>query len=659
MTEIDRLRSEAAGLHRAGQLDAAERLYQQILSLDTADISARHMLGVLRLQQARAWEALVLLTAAAAESPGDADIRTHHALALHELGRHAEALADFDRALSLAPRHPATLLYRGNLLLAMNHPAEALQNYDKLTGITPHNAEAWFRRGHALWQMDRAEDAAASYGRAASLDPNHFGAQFNRATVLMRLGRFDEAFAAYEKAGQLSPTHPYLLGSAAGAILSSCDFSRWNVFRDRLIDAVNARTAVVAPLTILSFTDDPAMHRAAAEHFVNSQVPPPSEPLWTGGHYSHDRIRIAYISSDFHQHATADLMAGLFEAHDRNRFEITALSFSRDDASPMRSRLLKAFDRFIDIRDCTDAQAAALLREAEIDIAVDLKGHTENSRPGILSHRPCPVQVQYLGYPGTIGAPWLDYILADATVLPFDQKSFYSEHVVHLPYCYQVNDSKRAIGVAPSRARMGLPGDGFVFCCFNAAWKIAPGFFEIWMRLLKAVPGSVLWLLDDNDAANRNLRAAACARGVDPTRLVFAPRISSLDHLARHACADLFLDTLPYNAHTTASDALWTGLPIVTCMGRAFPGRVAASLLKAVGLPELVAHSVEEYETLALALARDPARLAAMRARLAANRNTVPLFDTGLFCRHIEAAFETMLERSRHGEVPRNYTIPA
>lgn len=652
------LRDEGIALHRAGRLPEAEQFYRRCLERNPRDIDARHMLGVLRLQQGRAEEALALIAAVLADAPDQPDIHAHHALVLHELGRHAEALAGFDKALYLSPGHPAALLYRGNLLLAVNRAAEALETYDRLVALTPQNVEAWFRRGHALFQLDRADDAAASYERATTLDPQHFGARFNRATVLMRLGRFGEAFAAYEQAALLSPDHPYLLGSTAGAVLSGCDLARWNDYRGRLTVAV-AKRAVVAPLTVLSFTGDPALHRAAAENFIASQVPPPATPLWTGRHYDHDRIRIAYLSSDFHQHATADLMAGLFEAHDRRRFEVAALSFSRDDASPMRARLLKSFDRFIDVRGHTDAEAAALLREAEIDIAIDLKGHTENSRPGILSHRPCPVQVQYLGYPGTIGAPWLDYILADATVLPFDQQKFYSEKIVHLPHCYQVNDSIRVIGPPPSRTEVGLPPGAFVFCCFNAAWKVAPDMFDIWMRLLKAVPGSILWLLDDNATATANLKAAASARGVDPARLVFAPRMPSADHLARHACADLFLDTLPYNAHTTASDALWTGLPLVTCMGNAFPGRAAASLLTAIGLPELITTSLADYESLALALARDRDRLTALRDRLAAKRSTAPLFDTNLFRRHIEAAYETMLDIARRGETPRNCTIPA
>jgi predicted O-linked N-acetylglucosamine transferase (SPINDLY family) len=321
--------------------------------------------------------------------------------------------------------------------------------------------------------------------------------------------------------------------------------------------------------------------------------------------------------------------------------------------------MIKAFDRFEDVGALDDAIVARLLRDWECDIAIDLKGHTEGARPAILAHRPCPVQVNYLGYPGTIGAPWLDYIIADATVLPFADQPFYSEKIVHLPRCYQPNDRARAIAPdIPTRAETGLPADGFVFCSFNAAWKITPAMFAVWMRLLIAVPGSVLWLLEDNADMPGHLRAAACVHGIDPARLVFAPRAAPAAHLARHRLADLFLDTSPYNAHTTASDALWAGLPLLTCKGTQFDGRVAASLLETVGLPELITASLAEYEALALTLAQAPGRLAALRARLAANLPASPLYDIGGFRQSLEAAYLHMLEMSRAGRAPESFTVP-
>jgi predicted O-linked N-acetylglucosamine transferase (SPINDLY family) len=654
--KIERLRATATELHRGGRLDDAERLYQSILALHSRDLEARHMLGLLRLQQGRVEEALTMLAGLAAEAPGDAEIGTHHGLVLHELGRHDQALGELDRALALKPGNAMTLLYRGNVLAESGAPARALEDYDRLVALTPAHDEAWVRRANALWRLDRFDAALDSYARALNLNPRHVAARFNGAMVLLKLERYDEALAAFEDVRALSPGHRHALGGCASAVLGGADLVRWEQYRALVLDAVRTRGAVIAPLAFLPFCDDGELRRRCAETFVADRVPQPGSALWSGEPPAHQRVRIAYLSSDFHQHATAELIVGLIERHDRAQFEVTAISFSRDDAGPMRRRLVKAFDHFMDVRQMTDGAVARLLRDGAFDIAIDLKGHTEGARPGILAHRPCPVQVNYLGYPGTV-APWLDYVIADATVLPFAQQPDYSEAIIHLPCCYQANDGARGIGKASTRAEAGLPDTGFVFCSFNAAWKITPAIFDIWMRLLKAVPGSVLWLLDDNAVATYNLRAAATAREVDPASVIFAPRVAPADHLARHRLADIFLDTLPYNAHTTASDALWAGLPVVTCLGAAFDGRVAASLLVTVGLPELVTQSLRDYEVLALALASDPARLAALRETLSRNRNQSPLFDTDRFRRNIETAYLRMLDIHRGGEPVRSFSV--
>ncbi len=657
---IEQLRAQAQACQSAGRLEEAEQLCRRILDIVPGDLEARHMIGVLRLQQGRAEDALQIIAPLAAEAPGHADIRTHHGLALQFLGRLDEALADFDAALALKPDNGLTLLYRGNLLLDAGRPADALASYDRLLAIAPGYDEAWFRRGGALWLLDRFEDALASYRKALEINPSRFGAAFNSGTALLKLERYDEALAAFERAAALAPDHRYVPGAIAGAVSGGCDLARWEDARAGVIAAVKNRSGVIAPLTFLPYCDDGDLRRACSTAFAADRAPQTDRALWTGERYSHDRIRLAYLSSDFHQHATAELIAGVIESHDRAQFEVTAISFSRDDGSPMRARIVKAFDRFEDVRAVSDGDVAGFLRAQEIDIAVDLKVHTEGARAGILAHRPCPVQVNYLGYPGTLGAPWLDYIIGDAVVLPFGDQDFYSEKIVHLPHCYQANDARRAIAdTAASRAESGLPERGFVFCCFNAAWKITPAIFDVWMRLLKAVPHSVLWLLEDNEAMTRNLRAAASARGVDAARLVFAARLPPAMHLARHRLADLFLDTLPYGAHTTASDALWTGLPLLTCLGKQFDGRVAASLLQTIGLPELVTPSLADYEALALSLARDPQMLAGLRARLAANRLTGPLYDAARFTRSIEAAWRRMMETSRQGRKPESFTVPA
>jgi protein O-GlcNAc transferase len=363
-------------------------------------------------------------------------------------------------------------------------------------------------------------------------------------------------------------------------------------------------------------------------------------------------------TTGFRVHPLSFLTAGLFERHDRARFETIAVSLGPDTPTPIRSRVQAAFERFIDVRPSTDREVARMLVEWEVDIAVDLNGFTANARTGIFGLRPAPVQVSYLGYPATMGAPYIDYIVADDEVIPPEHRPYYTEKIVYLPDTYQVSDCDRRIAErTPTRAELGLPEQGFVFCCFNNNYKITPTMFDGWMRLLAKVEGSVLWLFEGNAAVSRNLRREAAARGIAPERLVFAQRVALDEHLARHRRADLFLDTLPYNAHTTANDALWAGLPVLTCRGTTFAGRVAASLLRAIGLPELITGSLPEYEALALQLATDSALLAGIRDRLARHRDRYPLFDTDRFRRHLEAAYVEMWERYQRAEPPASFAV--
>ena len=381
-------------------------------------------------------------------------------------------------------------------------------------------------------------------------------------------------------------------------------------------------------------------------------------PLWAGETWKNEKIRIAYVSCGFHKHPTAYLTAELLEIHDRSRFEIIGVSMGPDDGSEIRARLIRAFDQFHDVRSKSDPEAAQLLHDLRVDIVVDRSGYTTNARPGIFIARAAPIQVNYIGFPGTLGAKHYDYILADETVLPFDRQPFYTERIVHLPNSYLVNDTKHSVSAeTPTRQEAGLPEQGFVFCCFNNTYKFTPPVFDIWMRLLAQVEGSVLWLFRERDAAETNLRREAAARGIDPARLIFARRVPLEDHLARHRLADLFLDTLPYNAHTTAADALSMGLPVVTCLGKSFAGRVAASLLRAVGMPDLVTSSLGEYEELILRIARDPALLQELRDRLQRNKASYPLFDSDLYRRNIKSAYVTMWETWQRGEAPASFAV--
>ena len=537
---------------------------------------------------------------------------------------------------------------------------QALANYNQAIAIKPDDARAFYNRGNALKELKRFDEAREDYDQAISLKRDFAADAFdNRGAVLAELGRFDEALASYNQAIALVPDHKFAFSGSADCAIKQCDWTRRDELSDALRRHVIERKSRISPFLLLGLSDDAALHRSCAMYYVQDRFGPAPQRLRSGAIRRNDKIRIAYLSSDFRRHAVAYLVAELFERHDRAKFEVLGVSFGADDGSDMRSRLMAGFDRFIDVGTQTDQEVARLINDLQVDIAVDLNGHTQDARLGILAFRPAPIQVSYLGYPGTTGADFIDYIIADATVLPFDQQPHYTENIVHLPDCYQANDRQRPIAsYTPTREELGLPAEGLVFCCFNNIWKIAPPVFDVWMRLLNAVEPSVLWLANANDAAVENLKRAAAAQGVDPMRLVFAPRVDRLeDHLARHRVADLFLDTLPYNAHTTASDALWAGLPVLTCRGNAFAGRVAASLINAVGLSELATESLAEYEALALRLATDASLLRGLRKRLERNRLEFPLFDTDRFCRNIETAYTTMWEFWQRGEKPRSFSV--
>jgi predicted O-linked N-acetylglucosamine transferase (SPINDLY family) len=427
----------------------------------------------------------------------------------------------------------------------------------------------------------------------------------------------------------------------------------------QLKDGVRRGLPLAEPFAMTALSQDPQEQLLCARTYREHDVTR-SAPVWHGERYRHGRIRVAYLSSDFREHAVAYCIAELIELHDRAKFEIIGASLGVDDGGPTRARLVRAFDRFIDVRPLSDPQAAQRLREAEVDIVIDLMGYTRGGKPGILAHRPAPVQAGYLGFPGTVGAEFLDYIIADGYVLPEADEAFFSEKVVRLPDSYQVNDRRRDIAARVyARTEVGLPEHGFVFASFNNSHKISPGLFDVWMRLLESVPGSVLWLFADNEAAERNLRKEARARGVAAERIVFASRVPASEYRARCRLADLCLDTLPYNGHGTTGDMLWCGVPVLTCEGTAFPGRVGGSLLRAVGLPELIAADPGQYEAKALELAGDRPRLAALRAKLERNRHSAPLFDTDRFRLHIESAYTTMWEIAHRGEAPRSFSVPA
>jgi protein O-GlcNAc transferase len=628
--------------------------YDQALAIKPGYFEVLNNRGAVLEQLNRCEEALTSYDQALAIKPDHVVVLNNRGNVLQKLERQEEALTSYDQALAIKPDHVEVLNNRGNVLRRLRRLEEALTSYDKALALKPEHIHALNNSGVVLDELNRWDEALKRYDQALAIKPNEAEALYKRGIVLLKLKRHDEALMSYHHALEAKPDHPYAFSALARSALHACDWTLTAKLADKLVAHVMDRTAIVDPFTLFGYRHDPLLQLECAKSFALHTIPVLPQPLYTGTIWRHDKIRIAYLSSDFRKHATAILMVGLIELHSRSRFEVLGISLGPDDGSDMRSRLAKAFDQFHDVRRVGDREVAKLLNEIQVDIAIDLNGYTTGCRPGILAHRPAPIQVNYLGFPGTMGVDFIDYVIADRIVLPLDQQPYYTEKIVHLPDCFQVNDSSRRIAVrAPTRQEVGLPDQGFVFCCFNNNWKITSSVFDVWMRLLRSVKGSVLWLLRDNEVALRHLRKEASARGVDPARLVFAGIINHDLHLARHRLADLFLDTLPVNAGTTASDALWAGLPVLTCRS----GRIASSLLHAVGLADMVTNNLQDYEALALRLAGDPSHLRAIRRKLEQNRKSYPLFDTERFRDHIEAAYMQMWELWQCGESPRTFSV--
>lgn len=645
-------------LNALKRFDEALASFERAIALKPDHAEACNNRGNAFQSLKRYGEALTSFERAIALKPDHAEAYSNLGIALLNLKRIDEALASFERVIALKPNDPDACNNRGNALKNLNRLDEALASYERAIALKPDHAEAYGNRGNALKYLGRLDEALVSYEYAIALKPDFADAHNNRGNALKNLKRLGEALADYERAIALKPDYEFLPGQIAYLRMQLGDWSSLEQDLKALRDGLAAGEGVTHAFPMLALIDDPSLHRRAAEIFARSKAKPASLLSALPHPAPAARTHIAYLSADFHDHATAYLMAELFEGHDRNRFELTAVSFGPDKSDRMRQRVSAAFDRFIDARAMSDAEVARRCRELGVHIAIDLKGYTQDSRPGILAERCAPIQINYLGYPGTMAAPFIDYIVADRTLITEADLGDYSEKVIWLPDSYQVNDRQRPIAdKAFTRAECGLPETGFVYCCFNNNYKITPATFDGWMRILALVPDSVLWLFEDNPWVVANLRREASRRGIAPERLIFAGRMPLPEHLARHRLADLFIDTLPYNAHTTASDALWAGLPVLTCMGRSFAARVAASLLKAVGLPELITTTQEDYENMAVALANDPERLAAIKTRLQDNRLTHPLFDSQRFTRNLERAFERVMERHWAGLEPEHMMI--
>ncbi|OGB34777.1 MAG: acetylglucosamine transferase [Burkholderiales bacterium RIFCSPLOWO2_12_FULL_61_40] len=610
---------QAIELQTRGDIAGATLLFQEVLAVDTHNAHCLYSLGLIALN--------------AGELPDALDL----------CSRGVQATPQF------APLH----YLRGAVLQAMGNKEEALRSYDAALEIDPQSQEVLLNSGALLRSMFRHKDALERFNKILAINPSHVAALGNCGIMLTEFKQSEQAIAMFEQLLRIKPDFDYAPGLLFYERMHICDWKGHDTLGRDIVEGVRSGKRVCKSLAFMSLSDEARDHQIAAQIFATHHNPGRTTALWTGERYRHQKIRLAYVSPDLREHPVGHLMAGVFEQHDKSRFETIAISLGIDDQSRLRARMLKAFDQFIDARDMSSVQIAQLMRSLEVDIAVDLGGYTSDTRTDIFSYRPAPVQVNYLGYPGTMGVDYFDYILADRHIIPPGQQQFYNEKVAYLPDTYLPTDNSVQISPrTPSRSECGLPETGVVFCSFSHDYKISPPVFDVWMRLLAQVPGSVLWLMSRGELAQRNLRQEAQARGVDPTRLVFADRVPLVeDHLARYRQADVFLDTHPYNAHTTAADALMAGLPVVSYMGNSFPSRVAGSLLHAIGMPELATHSLADYEALALQLAQEPTLLADCKAKLVNNQAHFSLFDTQGFCFNLEAAYIAMWRAQQLGGV--------
>ena len=546
---------------------------------------------------------------------------------------------------------------RGTELLDHKQFNAAIACFEKAIRLNPGNADAYVNRGVALQELRRLDEALESYNGAIRLNPGDEDAYVNRGTVLKELKRLNEALASYKRAIQLNPEVDYLLGNLINTKMHLCDWDSLNILINQLIEKnlQNQKTSV--PFTTLALIDNLKFHQQSAKIYADTRYPKNKILPSLTKYPKHQQIRIGYFSADFREHPVSYLTAELFELHNRDQFEIIAFSFGGNTQDRIRKRLENAFDQFLDVKDKTDQEITALARKMEIDIAIDLGGFTKGSRTNIFAMRAAPIQLSYIGYLGSMGAEYYDYLIADPTIIPQGYEQYYSEKIAYLP-SYQVNDTKLEISEKIfTRSELGLPIDGFVFCCFNSVYKITPSTFDSWMRILLAVQGSVLFLLDANETATNNLNKEANARGISSDRLIFGKSLPRPEYLARYRIPELFLDTLPYNAGTTASDALRMGLPVLTLMGESFASRMAASLLNAVRLPELITENQEAYESLAIELATNPQKLEAIKNKLVNNLPTSPLYNTKLFTQQIESAYQTMYQRYQNDLPPDHIKI--
>jgi len=568
------------------------------------------------------------------------------------------AIDFINKAIKINPKFYENYNEKGNAYFKLKKHHAALECYDKATDINPKYFDAFYNKGVILHELKKLEEAIENYNKALSINENHTFSLNNKGFALQQLKKFDEALSSYNKVLKIDPNFNFLLGKIIHTKSLLCNWDSFEKDLKNLKKEINNNRISTLPFVTLSLYDIPELHKKTAEIWIKKNFENKKILKTLPKYKKNNKIKVGYYSADFHNHATSLLIAEMLELHDKSKFEIFGFSFGPDKNDSMRKRVSKCFKKFLDVRLSSDDEIVKLSRNLKIDIAIDLKGITTDERFGIFINRCAPIQVSFLGYPGTSGANFIDYIIADKVLITKKNEKYFTEKIIYMPNSYQPNDSTKKISnKILNKENFNLPKNSFVFCCFNQNYKITPNIFDIWMKLLKNKKKSVLWLIKDSEKGALNLKKEAKKRGISPDRIIFANRMSVSDHLARHKLADLFLDTFPYSAHTTCSDALWSGLPIVTLMGNSFASRVGGSLLKAIGLKDLITKNITTYENLILKLANDPKKLKNIRKKLNQNRFKMPLFDTKTYTKKLESSYTKIYKRYHEGKLPKNIIV--
>ena len=622
------------------------------------DADGYYNMGVALQKQNKLDEAIEAYINALSIKPDYANAYNNMGTALQVHNKLEEAIEAYQKAIDIKPDHAEAYYNMGNALQEQGKLDEGIEAFNKVLFIKPDYAEAYNNMGIALQEQNKLKEAIDAYKKALALKPDHAEAYYNMGNTLQEQNKLLEAIEAYKSAIDINPNHEAARAQKLHQQARICD---WDSITEELtlVSELGTTEKGVSPFALLSMEDAPERHLIRSKIYAKAKYTKKLKPELVKPLQKPKRLKIGYFSADFHSFPGMYLMVGLLEKHDRTKFEISAFSYGPDVNDRMRNRIINAVDHFIDIKTADTNTVVNLARQRNIDIAVHRNGFTKNDRTELFASGLAPIQINYLGYPGTLGADFIDYIVADPILIPEDKRQYYSEEIIYLPNTYQPTDNTRIISdKVIIRKDMGLPENGFVFCCFNQIYKISSTEFDIWMRLLNSVNDSVLWLLESNKWAEQNLKRQAEARGVNAERIIFAEKVPQAEHLARQRLADLFVDTFNYNAHTTTSDALWAGLPLVTKLGEGFAARVAGSLLNAVGLPELVTVTEQDYEVLILELATNPTKLVKIKEKLASNRLTQPLFNTELYTKHLEKAYQQAYQNYFDGNLPQKIIVP-